>query len=553
MNNSHRDASYSRDASSRSMQDSPSVSNAQWRPDGNVHPGFPRHLQHTLRGQSRLPAPHDDMLADSQQNLAVWGTLSCDILRDGAAALHTRSSIYLPGVPEYGDACSQRQYKSLPELTIIRGCNSSPIVIQTRYGAFQLDLMMPGQLRLRRNADGCFPPLPRPVARRPGCWNSSNNGAGGTDEGSQRKPQKPYETCEPYKPNRQPKLYGPNTPRQPQNADEPYGPNTPRQPQNAYEPTKPYPPPHPSRELPERNQTNAGWNRQSPGDVSKPLENSWNSDNPSEAKETGFPPRNPAASMGGSQFFRKILKADPNNPDCTGITGWDRERAILAQIEAGNIPDILRHPKKIVVADKHGNKAEISVLPDYLAIGTNEDYVRVPVTPLLAKAIAEKYGYELPTKKLADDIYLQSDVRLSGVGLVRDRSDTQFMQGNGFYLQHDSIIDRQLPAQAEGSLIAGHKKDIIVSRFAKDHPSKLDFYGLFDKNGKPIQGAGGGAHGVDYVDYSHGARFIAKDVIVNGRPMKYEDVLKDPTLCGLLSDEGPLDVRPIYRSHAFPG
>jgi hypothetical protein len=261
-----------------------------------------------------------------------------------------------------------------------------------------------------------------------------------------------------------------------------------------------------------------------------------------------LPPRQPGAQMTGSQFLTEVLHADPANPQVKGITGPARERAILAQIEAGNIPDFLRQPKTVRVEDKKGNVAEIEVMPDYMAIGTNEDYVRVPMTPTLAKTIADQYGLQLPTKKLVGDIYNSADVKLSAVGLVRDANDTNYMDGNGFYLKHNRIIQSQLGRVQPGMLVAGEKKDLIISHFAETHPTKLDYFGFFDRNGHAIQGAHGGPHNINYVDYSHGARFISQDVVVNGQHRRYDDVLRDPQFAGLLSDEGAFDPSHIYAT-----
>ena len=41
-----------------------------------------------------------------------------------------------------------------------------------------------------------------------------------------------------------------------------------------------------------------------------------------------------------------------------------------------------------------------------------------------------------------------------------------------------------------------------------------------------------------YVDYSHGIRLVKQQMIVDGVPMSVADVLADPNLCVLLSDEG---------------
>lgn len=252
--------------------------------------------------------------------------------------------------------------------------------------------------------------------------------------------------------------------------------------------------------------------------------------------------------MTGSEFFTQVLGANPNDSRVLGVVGQEREAAIIREIEAGNIPDFLRHPKTVRIQDSQGNTAEFQVLPDYLAIGSNEDYVRVPLTPAVARAIANKYGFDLPTEKLCKAIYNQPDAeRLTGHGLVNDRSDANYMAGNGFALRHDSMIDRDLRNVPPGTLVAGHKKDIILSNFAKNNPDRLDYYGLYRSTGTPIQGSGGGAHEVTYQDYSHGARLVSQRVIVNGTPMSYEQLLKDPRYAHLATDEGSLDASRIYR------
>ena len=186
-------------------------------------------------------------------------------------------------------------------------------------------------------------------------------------------------------------------------------------------------------------------------------------------------------------------------------------------------------------------------MPDYLAIGTNQDWIRVPITPILARVISDRYGLELPTKKLADEIYNQAEHKLTAKGLVSKSSDYKYMQGNGFYLKHNQLIELKLGDTIDGALVAGHKKDLIVSKYAMNNPTKLDYYGFFDANGDPIQNSGGGAHDNTYVDYSHGARFVSENVIVNGKSMRYEDVLRDPNLAGLVSDEGTINITNIYR------
>ena len=46
-----------------------------------------------------------------------------------------------------------------------------------------------------------------------------------------------------------------------------------------------------------------------------------------------------------------------------------------------------------------------------------------------------------------------------------------------------------------------------------------------------------------YVDYSHGIRLVKREMTMDGKRVDLEDVLKDPNLCGAVSDEGPIDAR----------
>lgn len=257
--------------------------------------------------------------------------------------------------------------------------------------------------------------------------------------------------------------------------------------------------------------------------------------------------KNGAPNEGGRAFLER-LGGNPDYPRQNGVTGSARERAILEEVDRGNVPEFLSHFKRVVLHDKKGNTIELDVMPDYFSLGNNQDFVRMPMTPHTAKAVGDKFGLVLPTEKVADAIYRNADIKLHATGLVNSRSDTAFMSGNGYYLRHDQLIRRQLGDEnGQSQLVAGHKKDLILSKFALNHPDRLDFYGFFDGNGRPIQGSGGGPHESTYADYSHGARFISQNVIVNGRPMRYDDVLKNPELCGLLTNEGPYDPSRIYQ------
>ena len=49
---------------------------------------------------------------------------------------------------------------------------------------------------------------------------------------------------------------------------------------------------------------------------------------------------------------------------------------------------------------------------DYIAIGSNKDYLYIPLTPLTAQYLADKMSCMLPTKKIVDIIYNKAEVIL---------------------------------------------------------------------------------------------------------------------------------------------
>lgn len=217
----------------------------------------------------------------------------------------------------------------------------------------------------------------------------------------------------------------------------------------------------------------------------------------------------------------------------------DREKNILNEFLSGNIPNFLRNFCSVKISI--GNDYILyTVLADYLSIGNDTDYVRMPMNPHTAQAIADKYDCTLPTKKMVNDIWAQSANKLVPLpwGPPYDAS----MMNTNRYIVHNSKIQKQLENKDFKSLTSGQKKDVILTnKLAPNNPQKrVAIYGWIQSNGQPIQ-VHPSAHEDTYADYSHGIRLVANDVVVNGNPMRIQDVFKDSKLCNLLTDEGPLN------------
>ena len=242
-------------------------------------------------------------------------------------------------------------------------------------------------------------------------------------------------------------------------------------------------------------------------------------------------PERQNAAIGGNEFYHEVFSADR----------IQREELAKNEILQGNVPTFLKKFVKIktfIISDK-GKKIDAFyfVLPDYLSIGSDKDFARIPLTPMTAQIIADSLDCFLPTRKMVDDIYKSAKVKLEPVPMYafRDSSVTMY--------QHNLIIEGQ--KKLKKGLVAGIKKDVVISeKILRDpKPDRVAIYGWHQLNGKAIQPLYTG-HVNWYVDYSHGIRLIYRTIYVNKKPMDYIDVLKDETLRRLLCDEENCD---FYR------
>lgn len=219
-----------------------------------------------------------------------------------------------------------------------------------------------------------------------------------------------------------------------------------------------------------------------------------------------------------------------------GLDRKQREAAILQEIQKGNVPDFARQMREIQVKN-NGHTGTLRVMPDYLAIGSNEDFVRIPMDAHTAQKIANETGTSLPTTKIVDEVYKQADIKLTPQPLPAGAQ----MMSNDYYQRHNDLIEHQMASRGapHGQLTAGHQKDLVISNRLLQKTDRVAIYGWHQPNGKPIQGLST-VHEASYADYSHGVRLVGGTMIVDGQERAVSEVLRDPALAGLLSNEGPL-------------
>jgi hypothetical protein len=243
-----------------------------------------------------------------------------------------------------------------------------------------------------------------------------------------------------------------------------------------------------------------------------------------------IPPRSKEA-LTGSQIMEKIFN----------LPFQEREQEIFKEISNGNIPEFLRTLTKITstFADSVGINHVLSyeAMSDYLAIGADEDFCRIPMGPKTAQKIADLYGAVLPTRKLVDDIYKHSFVKLEPVTYKPIGDENTFVSK---FAEHNQAIQNQFIAAGGilGQLTGGIKKDLVLSNLIADSTRKNNvvIYGWHKKDGFPIQPLTN-IHKVTYVDYSHGVRLISEIILIDGKSYDIKSVLQDPKLYKILSDE----------------
>ena len=242
-----------------------------------------------------------------------------------------------------------------------------------------------------------------------------------------------------------------------------------------------------------------------------------------EAAEIVLPAR-PADAARGSEFATRVAHFDLAA----------RETAVVAEVTRGNVPAFWRRFVEVKVAG-----AAFYVSPDYLAIGADDDYFLTPLTPLTAQLIADQLGCVLPTRKMVDDIHRAAPLKLAPAPIAPSAAMTTVP----VFVQHNATVREQraaaLAAHPPGTLVAGHKKDVVLTPRLAAAPGKVAIYGWHRLDGSAIQPLYLG-HSSSWVDYSHGARFVLRELLCNGARTTVDAVLADAKLCALLSDEGPM-------------
>ena len=173
-----------------------------------------------------------------------------------------------------------------------------------------------------------------------------------------------------------------------------------------------------------------------------------------QSPASSFPARSSSAPS-GSQLLKSL----------TAVSDDEREAAIRRELLAGNIPQFLRRLQPVTLngATVEGSPTRITVcvMPDYLALGSDADFLLIPMRLETALDVASRHGFMLPTPKMVDAIYAQATVHLDPQPLPA--SDA--MRSTGYYQHHNELVREQRTAAgaADGMLTSGDKKDLVLT------------------------------------------------------------------------------------------
>lgn len=219
----------------------------------------------------------------------------------------------------------------------------------------------------------------------------------------------------------------------------------------------------------------------------------------------------------------------------------EREKQIMAAVAAGMVD----HHWWPLELSRAGRTCKILVSRRALALSQGGQRLVVSLSYNAQQGVASMLGARMLTSRISDEIWKQASTRLTPI--TRPWSQDGTMAKTSRMREQSAAVDAAV-AGASG-LVANEGKDwVITKRFwsepAKRHNSaNFGWYGAGSSKspgGLQVIQSIGLAHDRQHVDYSQLCRFVRTEVLVDGAATSYRDVLTDPELAPLLSDEGPL-------------
>lgn len=174
-----------------------------------------------------------------------------------------------------------------------------------------------------------------------------------------------------------------------------------------------------------------------------------------------------------------------------------REEEFLTLIARGNVPSGTWGRVRIGPG--------LYAMPDFLAVGTDADFVWAPLTPRAAVEAISPLGFRLPTRAEADAVFKAA---LEGDGFLPFRSFTpragHTRYGSAALEESRAKINAALRGRV--GLLDGHKKYVL----GRTSTGRVIIYGGHTDPNTRVQPYST-IHSETYLDYSHGIRGVVSD------------------------------------------
>ncbi len=174
----------------------------------------------------------------------------------------------------------------------------------------------------------------------------------------------------------------------------------------------------------------------------------------------------------------------------------DRMKEFLTQVvRKRNIPDFLR---TFVAVTREGAVPDVQfsvtfyVAPDFMAVGSDSDYVRIPLCAVGAQWVADQLGCALSTGYMTLRCYLKARHQLVYQGL-----DGTELVSSEYIQRHHAGITAKINAIRDGDdcaggmLLSGHSKEIVIGTQMHEASRYVLFWGgvyRYDRDGNASGG-----------------------------------------------------------------
>ena len=208
-------------------------------------------------------------------------------------------------------------------------------------------------------------------------------------------------------------------------------------------------------------------------------------------------PKNASANIGNNTMNNSTVPTLETGSQImsrtSGMSQSAREQEFIRLVNAGNVPSWTFTTVQI--------RSNLAVTPDFIAVGTDEDYIWIPLTPSGAVQILGPRRMRLPMRSEADAIYAHAVAIGNNIPFQSfTPAHGQTRWGNTAMTASRDKILRALNGRR--GIIDGHKKYVLGER-----NGKVLIYGGHYADGSQVQPYSD-IHDASYLDYSHGIRGV---------------------------------------------